>query len=178
MVSGFVLCLLSPVWRAKLCGLVGAKRRRELHFHGDEASAFWKVLALGCGAPVTVDGGLGELLSLGQMADRYQMEAVQRAVEDAVLGSHLSTETCGSVLAASFGSGLARLERAGRELALRDFDAFARTEGFMALGEGPLGALLDDDGLVSESEERVFEALVRWMRGGDGGGGGGGGGGQ
>ncbi len=29
-----------------------------------------------------------------------------------------------------------------------------------------LGSLLDDDGLVSEGEERVLKGVVRWMTGG------------
>jgi hypothetical protein len=164
MVNGFILCMLSPVWKAKLCGEVGSQKRHELHFDSDEVSAFWKVLALGCGATVTVAGGIEELLGLGRMADRYQVEAVQRAVEDAVLSSHLCMESCGTVLASSAGSGLVRLEKTSRELALRNFDTFAQTEGFLELGEEQLGSLLDDDGLMSESEERVFEGLVRWMK--------------
>ena len=168
MVSGFILCILSPVWRAKLCGKVGADKRAQLHLDGDEFSAFSKVLALGCGASVLVTGELEELMALGRMADRYQIEMVQRAVEDAVLSSHLTVENCGSILVSSSGSGLVRLERASRELALREFDALARTEGFLELSEENLGSLLDDDGLVSESEELVFESLVRWMKAGAG----------
>ncbi len=38
----------------------------------------------------------------------------------------------------------------------------------MALGEEALGSLLDDDGLTTEKEERVYDGLVRWMQGGGG----------
>jgi hypothetical protein len=64
---------------------------------------------------------------------------------------------------------LARSQRASSELVPRAFDEFAATAGFMEVGEEVLGSLLDDDGLMTESKERVFEATVRWMRGGDGG---------
>ena len=39
----------------------------------------------------------------------------------------------------------------------------------MQLGEDMLGSLLDADKLRTEAEERVFEGVVRWMKGGDSG---------
>jgi len=143
--SGFLLSMLSPVWRAKLCGDVGGESRRQLDLAGEEASAFKKLLALGSGAAVTMDGGVEELVALGRMADRYQVEVVQSAVEDAVVSGHLTVGSCGSILMSSFGSGLERAARASRELALREFDEFSKTAGFMALDEEVLGSLLDDD---------------------------------
>ena len=164
--SGFLLSLLSPVWRAKLCGDIGGKARWQLELDRSEAGLFSKVVALGSGAAVTMEGGLEAAVGLGQMADRYQVEAVHGAVEDAVMRL-LTVESCGRVLACGLGSGLGRVERASRELALREFDEFARTARFMEVGEEALGSLLDDDGLVTEREERVFEAVVRWMKGGE-----------
>ena len=166
--SGFLLSMLSPVWRAKLCGDVGGESRRQLDLAGEEASAFKKLLALGSGAAVTMDGGVEQLVALGRMADRYQVEVVQSAVEDAVVSGHLTVGSCGSILMSSFGSGLERVARTSRELALREFDEFSKTAGFMGLSEEVLGSLLDDDGLTMEKEERVYEGLVRWMNGGDG----------
>jgi hypothetical protein len=81
----------------------------------------------------------------------------------------LTVENCGLVLARSSGSGLVRLERASRDLALREFDDFARTAGFMGVGEEVLGSLLEDVWLWTEGEERVFEDVVLWMKGGEGG---------
>jgi hypothetical protein len=107
------------------------------------------------------------MMAVGLMADRYQVEAVQGAVEDAVL-KLMTVDSCGMLLACSSGSGLVRVELASRELALREFDEFSKTAGFMALGEEALGSLLDDDGLTTEKEERVYEGLVRWMKGGGG----------
>jgi hypothetical protein len=78
----------------------------------------------------------------------------------------LTVESCGRILTMVFGSGLVLLERASRKLALREFDQFAESAGFMEVSEEVLGSLLDDDGLVSESEERVLKGVVRWMTGG------------
>ena len=155
------------MWRAKLCGGVGGNARWQLGLDGEDPCMFSKLVALGCGASVTLDGP-GEVVALGRMADRYQVEAVQCAAEDAAV-SLLTVESCGRVLASSWGSGLVRAERASRGLALREFDEFAKTAGFMELGEEVLGSLLEEDGLRTEAEERVFEGVVRWMKGGDGG---------
>ena len=167
--SGFLLSILSPVWRAKLCGDIGGGARWQLALDGGEAGLFSKLVALGSGAAVTVEGAVGGVMALGLMADRYQVEAVQGAVEEAVVGL-LTVERCGGVLAWSSGSGLERVARASREVALREFDEFARTAGFMEVGEEALGSLLEDDGLWTEGEERVYEGVVRWMEGqGEGG---------
>ena len=138
--SGFLLSVLSPVWRAKLCGDIGGGARWQLALDGGEAGLFSKLVALGSGAAVRVDGGVGGLMALGLMVDRYQVEAVQGAVEEAVVGL-LTVERCGGVLAWSSGSGLERVARASREVALREFDEFARTAGFMEVGEEALGSL-------------------------------------
>ena len=161
------MSLLSPVWRAKLCGAIGGEARWQLALDSSEAGLFSKLMALGSGTAVKLEGGLEAAVGLGRMADRYQVETVQGAVEDAVVRL-LTVESCGRVLACGWGSGLVRVERASRELALREFDEFAGTAGFMEVGEEALGSLLDDDGLVTEREERVFEAVVRWMKGGEG----------
>jgi hypothetical protein len=166
--SGFLLSVLSPVWRAKLCGDWEGETRRELALEGGEAGLFSKLVALGCGAAVTMDGGLEGVVALGRMADRYQVEVVEGVVEDAVMRL-LTVENCGRVLEQSSGSGLVRMEKASRELALRRFDEFAKTEGFVEVGEEVLGSLVNDDELQTEREERVYEGVVRWMKGGGGG---------
>ena len=162
------MSILSPVWRAKLCGDIGGEARWQLALDGGETGLFRKLVALGSGAAVTVEGGVEGLMGLGLMADRYQVEAVQGAVEEAVVRL-LTVESCGGALAWSSGSGLVRVERASREVALREFDDFARTAGFMEVGEEVLGALLEDDGLWTDGEERVFEGVVRWLKRGEGG---------
>ncbi len=69
--SGFVLSLLSPVWRAKLGGAFG--NARQLDLEAVDAPLFSSVLALGCGAAVSLVGGMEALLALGLMADKYQV---------------------------------------------------------------------------------------------------------
>jgi hypothetical protein len=163
MVSGFLLCILSPVWRAKLCGEIGNQSRQSLEVEEGEAMVFSQLLALGCGDMVRIVGGLQALLELGIIADRYQVETVQDVVEKAIL-SHLTVENCASIVSMSCESGLEKVKCASRELALSEFDAFALSAGFMELGEDLLGTLLDDDALRSKNEESVFEMVVRWMR--------------
>ena len=164
--------MLSPAWRAKLCGEIGINGGKLLNLEEEDRSLFSKLVALGCGESVSIGSGrdspLDELIGLARVADRYQVEAVQGDVEEALI-DRLTVESCGNILIMACGSGLVRLERASRKLALREFDQFAECAGFMDVSEEVLGSLLDDDGLVSESEERVLKGVVRWMKGGGGG---------
>jgi hypothetical protein len=158
--------MLSPVWRAKLCGEIGTSERRMLMDEEDE-TPFLKVVALGCGKSVSVVN-LDDLVGVLRMADRFQVEAIRGDVEEAVT-DRLTVENCGPMLTMARGCELVLLERVSRELALRKFDQFAECNGFMDVSEEVLGSLLDDDALVSESEERVLKAAARWMKGGAGG---------
>ena len=57
------------------------------------------MVVLGSGAAVSMEGGLEAAVELGRMADQYQVEAVQGAVEDVVVAVVLLTvESCGSLM--------------------------------------------------------------------------------
>jgi hypothetical protein len=165
--NGFLLSMLSPVWRARLCGEIGVNKGRVLDMDEEDASLFMQVVALGCGNSVQVGRGLEGLMELVRMADQYQVEAIQGDLEEAVM-DRLTVDTCEAILTMARGRGLVRLERASRDLATSEFDQFAECAGFMDVSEEVLGSLLDEDALVSESEERVLKGVVRWMKGGAG----------
>jgi hypothetical protein len=165
--SGCLLSMLSPVWRAKLCRGFSADSRWRLELEDSDLSSFGQILELFSGLQVKLVGGIKELMELGRIADLYGMEDVLHAVEDEAM-RQLTIETCSDLMTGSSIAGLARLELASRNLALNNFDAFAVTQGFLHLCEEALEGLLADDGLKSEKEEKVFEALVRWMRGAEG----------
>ncbi len=116
--TGFSLSMLSPVWRAKICGEVGCASKGQLELESGEMHAIKKVVELCCGVSVAVDG-VTEMLTLGHAADRYQVEAVQGTVEDALVNEHLTVQNCGAILAASVCSGLDKAAIKSRELALR-----------------------------------------------------------
>ena len=157
--------MMSPVWRAKLCGSIGNGNDPSLHLRleTEDKPTFGSLLALAAGARLSLSGGLPELLDLARAADRHQTDLVQTVIEDRLLAL-LAVENCGLVLAQVGGSGLARLEAAGRALALTHFDDFAETAGFLALDEDALLALLEDDGLTTDREDNVLAALARWLR--------------
>jgi hypothetical protein len=56
-----------------------------------------------------VGSGLDELIGLALMADRYQVEANQDDLEEAVMNL-LTVESCGRILTTASGSGLDRCE--------------------------------------------------------------------
>ena len=50
------MSMLSPVWRAKLCGDIGGEARWQLALDGTEVGLFRQLVALGSGAAVMMDG--------------------------------------------------------------------------------------------------------------------------
>ena len=162
--SGFLLSLLSPVWRAMLCRPFSIRSRKTLQLDPCVAKAFPKLLQLGCGQP-TPASSFDELVQIGKAADLYGLTSVARAV-DWEAEKQLTVERAAAVLADSGAGGMDRMQDACRELARTRFDEFAHTAGFMRLDEDELGRLLSEDGLNTEGEERVLEAVSRWMRGG------------
>ncbi len=122
------------MWRAKLCGEIGANEAKQLTMDDEDEKTFTRAVALGCGEVVQISEGLEELTALMKMVDRYQLEVIQGDLEEAIL-NRLTVENCGSILTMACGSGLQRLEAASRELALREFDRFAACEGFAGLSE-------------------------------------------
>ncbi len=165
--------MLSLVWRAKLCNGHGFKRSsRRLELEEDDAPSFYTIIDLACGSAVDIAHGLGELMAVGRVADKYGVEMVRAVVEEEAL-RHITANTCGELLADAQASGLGRVERASRTVALEQFEALAGSDMFLNMGEETLGTLLADDALRAGREEEVFEALVRWMtapRAGNGGG--------
>ena len=103
------------------------------------------------------------MMDLAKTADRYQISSVQETLEGKIMKT-LNIETCGCILAEVAGSGLVDLERASRTFALRNFDDFAETSGFMALDVGTVESILGDDTLTTEREDNVLDALMRWMQ--------------
>ena len=84
-----------------MCGDIGADEVKMIIMKEEDESVFSKVVALGCGETVEVgrglDSPLDELIGLARFADRYQMEAIQRDLEEAVM-DRLSVESCGRIL--------------------------------------------------------------------------------
>jgi hypothetical protein len=164
--SGFLLSLISRVWHRELCGGFREATERRLILEDVQPTAFRKVVGLACcagGGHAITTTGLGEVVELALLADRYEVVAVRDVLEAAAVRC-LTVHSCAPLLdARSSGASLAALSAAARAYALSNFEDLARTDGFMALGEEALGALLEADELQAASEERVFEALVAWM---------------
>ena len=107
---------------------------------------------------------LGELQQLASVADRFQITEVVCAVEETLL-LQLCVVKCGELLMWSGRCGMQRLEAEALKMAVERFEEFATTAGFMQMGGEALGRVLDDDRVVTRSEEAVWEAVAGWMRG-------------
>ena len=165
--SGFLLSLVSRIWQKHFCGPFREGTERRLVIEDVTAEAFSKILSLACcaaGGAKIVD--LAEAMELLSLADRYELAEVYDAMQHASL-SHLTVENCAELLGVSskFAScgGTGALVAAGRELALREFEAVAATVGFQQLDEADVAALLEDDELEASGEDAVLAALARWI---------------
>jgi hypothetical protein len=157
--------MLSDVWERELRGDFAPTPGKRVVLHDVPPAAFPKLLNLACGAPATPVSGLPELVDLALLADRFALDPVRAALEEEAVRRLTPDAAAGLVEALSAAStGLTALPRAAADFACAHFEALAATDGFLALGEPALLALLDADRLAADGEERVYEALARWLR--------------
>ena len=155
--------MISPVWRATFCGGFEGELKRTLNLEPGDESFFLKILELACGLDTTWNEGLSQLIQMGKMADRYQIEPVQVLVEEAILAC-ISAENCGAILMEVSDSSLRNVEAKCREIASSDFYTFAKSqEGLMAVDADLLESLLEDDNLNTHDEEEVLKTLLEWI---------------
>ena len=101
------------------------------------------------------------LFALGQLADRLDVEPLQRAVA-AQVQELLSVDTCAPFLPASRLCGMPELEDCWTRFALLNFAEVAAHPSFPCLDWHVLEGLVADDRLHLPCEEAVLEALVVW----------------
>ena len=165
--NSFLLSLCSPVLQTMICGSFTEGAGRQMVVQDVDGAAFVKVLDLWCGKENQEVQNVSELLSMGTVADRFQMTEVVSSIVEAVIGQ-LSVEVCCDVLSWGGRAWLERGEAAARELAVERFEEVAATGGFMRMSEEMVWSLLEQDRLGVGTEEAAFEAAVTWMKGGDG----------
>ena len=157
--SAFLLSRMSPVLHKAVCGHFRESRARCVELEDVDPVCFQHVLDLWCGREGVEVESVGQLMRAAGVAERFQVEEVVCALEEAVV-RQLSVETCAEVLMGSERLGLRRAEAAAERLALARFEEVAGTEGFGGLGEEAVGRLVDDDRLDAGSEEGVFECVA------------------
>ena len=149
------------MWRAKLCRSPQSESSKRLELEADDEAAFDALLDLGCGVAVDVAGGLEGLVEIGRVADKYGLDELLAVMEEEAL-EMLTLDTCAELLSASAKAGLRNVEERSKMMALDDFGAFVRTDGYLHLAEEALETLLADDGLCAGRQEAVLEAVTRW----------------
>ena len=135
-----------------------------LDLGADESPAvFAKLVDAAIGAEVELPGGMKELLDVGRMADRCQMDVVRSAVEREGV-ARLDVWCCAQILKSTHDTKMLALSDAARELALHSFCEFAAGPEFKDLPAEVLLQLLEDDALVSEEgEDAVLAAVLAWV---------------
>jgi hypothetical protein len=131
---------------------------------GSNRDQFETLVRLACGLPAKIPADFASLLQLAALAHRYRLE-ISSAIEDELLHRHLNTEICCELLDKAQQYGLSSATAAAWSMALESFEAVSATDSFLALPEDTIGHLIDDDNLQVSSEDVVFRAVARWMRG-------------
>ena len=108
--------------------------------------------------------GLDDLIRLALFADRYEILEVSAAAQAAIVRSFLTVDTCGQLVQLELDQ-LSCVVSAARTLALKNFEAVARSKGFLDLREDALCDLVRDDMLAAD-EDAVLEAVIVWIKGG------------
>ncbi len=137
----------------------------KIYLEDVDQAVFEQVLDLACGKPGLEAHGLGQVMMLASVADRFQVTEVESELEDVIL-RNLSVAICAEILLGSSVGGMTPVEKAAHRMALERFEEVASSDAFLRIGEEALGSLLDDDDLVARSEEHIFESVLRWMKGG------------
>ena len=162
-VSAFLLCLVSPVLHKLLCGQFKERASKEIELLETEALEFQLMIDLACGHEIKDNGHASTLIKVAELADRYELIEVVSMLDD-LLPERVTTEMCAEVLGKG-PVGLHRVSETAQQIALMNFETWAKTEGFLKTGPKELATLLEDDDLNAVSEEFVFEAVLHWMQG-------------
>ena len=105
--------------------------------------------------------GLDDLIRLALFADRYEILEVSAAAEEVFDRRHVWA----AQLVPLELDQLSCVVSAARTLALKNFEAVARSKGFLDLRKDALCDLVRDDMLAAD-EDAVLELVIVWIKGG------------
>ena len=150
-----------------ICGSFAESNGVQMEVQDVGGDVFIKVLKLWCGKTCLDEQRVVDLLELGTVADRFQMNEVASGAEESII-RRMSVDLCVDVLGwAGGGAWLERAAATARKVVVEQFEQVASTEAFARLSEETLGSILDEDELGVGTEEEVFEAVLGWMKSGD-----------
>ena len=161
--------MISPVLHKMVSGCFKETIVGSISLEDVDRSAFEQVINLACGVDGMAAYNFSRIMLLASVADRFQVGAVENELEEVIL-RNLSVGICAEVMMTSGVGGSTPVEKAAHRMALNRFEEVAATEAFLRIGEDVLCSLLDDDNLLANSEEQIFECSLRWMKAHDSGG--------
>ncbi|KAM5293172.1 kelch-like protein 40 [Ctenodactylus gundi] len=157
-----VLAACSPYFRARL--LAEPEGARELRLEEVAPDVVAQVLHYLYTSEISLDEA--SVQDLFAAAHRFQIASIFT-----ICVSFLQKRLCLANCLAVFRLGLlldcARLAVAARDFVCARFPLVARDADFLGLSADELIAIISSDGLDVETEEEVFEAVVRWAESGD-----------
>ena len=170
-ISGFLISLLSPVLLRAVCGCFRESSNRKVELEDVEREEFEQLVRISTGHTILASKtDVWHVMRLAALADRFQMDDVLLALEDAAI-RRLSIDSCAEILAATSGTetnsfaALIRVNEAAKALAAQLFEKVAETKEFGKLEGTVVEALLKDDALDAGRDEILaLQAVCSWMR--------------
>ena len=155
-----ILAISSPYFEAMFTSALQESAQREINLKGTNADTVETLI--NCMYESTLTITVENATSVLALAAQWQMEKVVEACGKFIT-QHLDIENCLEMFIFADVHGCDVLKKAATDIAIVDFSGACQTEAFVNAPTEILLELLKSDILVVQSEEKLFEDLLKWF---------------
>ncbi len=155
-----VLCSFSPYFKAMFSGELAESKQNKVSINGVESAMIKALVDYAYTSEVTINkDNVQNLLSAANLLEVLPVrDACCQFME-----RHMDESNCLGVHCFAEAHACKDLQAKSKEFALHYFPDVCQEEEFVTLTESKLVEFLSDDELCVESEEVVFNAVMRWL---------------
>ena len=155
-----ILAASSPYFQAMFTSALQESAQKEINLKGSNAETVETLI--NCVYESTLTITVENATSVLALAAQWQMEKVVEVCGNFLL-KHLDIENCLEMLFFADVHGCDVLKKAATDVSIIDFSGVCQTEAFVNAPVEILLELLKFDFLVVQSEEKLFEDLLKWF---------------
>ena len=155
-----ILAASSPYFQAMFTSALQESAQKEINLKGTNAETVETLI--NCVYESTLTITVENATSVLALAAQWQMEKVVEVCGNFLL-KHLDIENCLEMLFFADVHGCDVLKKAATDVSIIDFSGVCQTEAFVNAPVEILLELLKFDFLVVQSEEKLFEDLLKWF---------------
>ena len=155
-----ILAASSPYFQAMFTSALQESAQREINLKGANAETVETLI--NCVYESTLTITVENATSVLTLSAQWQMEKVVEVCGNFLL-KHLDIENCLEMLIFADVHGCDVLKKAATDVSIVDFSGVCQTEAFVNAPVEILLELLKSDILVVQSEEKLFESLLKWF---------------